>query len=85
MSLGYRSFVYSESVARGVMLTSSGFLFLFVVWCSMGGQQPTLPQSPKDTEDYSIDVGNPGENPGYISLFFEVRAFSTHASASGLI
>ena len=40
--------------------------------CSMGGQLPGLPQSPRDVEDYSIDVDRPGENPGYISLFFEV-------------
>lgn len=39
---------------------------------SMGGQQPGLPQSPRDVDEYSIDVDRPGENPGYISLFFEV-------------
>lgn len=75
----------AESGAQGIILISSGFLFLFVLWCSMGGQQPALPQSPRDTEDYSIDVGNPGENPGYISLFFEVRVFSPHSGASCLI
>lgn len=40
---------------------------------SMGGQQPGLPQSPRDVDEYSIDVDRPGENPGYISLFFEAQ------------
>jgi hypothetical protein len=37
----------------------------------MGGQQPAMPSSPRNTEDYEINV-RPSENPGYISLFFEV-------------
>lgn len=49
----------------------------------MGGQQPAMPQSPRDTEDYSIDVGRPGENPGYISLFFEVRIWSASSTIRG--
>jgi len=47
------------------------FFFFFFPVCSMGGQQPAMPSSPRNTEDYEIDV-QPSENPGYISLFFEV-------------
>lgn len=38
----------------------------------MGGQQPGMPHSPRDAEDYSMDVDGPGDNPGYVSLFIEV-------------
>jgi potassium/chloride transporter 4/5/6 len=38
----------------------------------MGGQQPGMPHSPRDPEDYSMDVDGPSDNPGYVSLFIEV-------------
>lgn len=44
-------------------------------FCSMGGQQPATPSSPRNTEDYEMDA-QPSENPGYISLFFEVSSGS---------
>lgn len=31
-----------------------------------------MPQSPRDPEDYSMDVDGPTDNPGYVSLFIEV-------------
>jgi hypothetical protein len=56
---------------RGVRCLMDCFFFFFFSVCSMGGQQPAMPSSPRNTEDYEIDV-QPSENPGYISLFFEV-------------
>ncbi|KAG0561948.1 hypothetical protein KC19_9G105400 [Ceratodon purpureus] len=40
---------------------------------SMGGQQPGMPQSPRDGEDYSMNADGPGDNPGYVSLFIETQ------------
>ncbi|XP_024376501.1 cation-chloride cotransporter 1 [Physcomitrium patens] len=40
---------------------------------SMGGQQHAMPHSPRDPEDYSMDVDGPSDNPGYVSLFIETQ------------
>lgn len=31
-----------------------------------------MPHSPRDPEDYSMDVDGANDNPGYVSLFIEV-------------
>lgn len=70
---GVKSFLVTHSARqRSFVSFLWDYCVTFLLGCSMGGQQPGMPHSPRDPEDYSMDVDGPSDNPGYVSLFIEV-------------